>query len=367
MSITFEQVSRSVGAEVHIHPTSLTLQSGSLNVLLGPTLAGKTTLMRLLGGLDRPTSGSVLIDGEDVTGRSVRKRDIAMVYQQFINYPSFTVRDNIASPLRRAGVPRAEVNERVEAMARSLHIDPYLDRLPSELSGGQQQRTALARALIKRASLLLLDEPLVNLDYKLREELREELRSIFSSSEAIVVYATTEPLEALMLGGNVIVLDEGQVLQQGPTLDVYHAPATQRVSALMSDPPMNMIDGEVKDGVAEIGTGVRLPLAAYARGLSDGRYRFGVRSNYLSVHRERDDDIELKGEVELAEISGSETFVHFAHGGVSWVAQDRGVHSFKLGEPVSVFVNPAAVFAFATDGRLIASPKLSATGESARG
>src|SRR5690606_18689433 len=137
-----------------------------------------TTLMRLMAGLDKPSEGRVLENGRDVTGVSVRARDLAMVYQQFINYPSYTVFDNIASPLRIKRLPENEVRQRVGAMAERLHITPYLDRYPAELSGGQQQRTALARALVKEAGLLLLDEPLVNLDYKLREELRNELSAL---------------------------------------------------------------------------------------------------------------------------------------------------------------------------------------------
>ena len=173
----------------------------------------------------------------------MRKRDVAMVYQQFINYPSFSVFDNIASPLRRSGVSRAETERRVREVAGMLHIEDLMDRLPGELSGGQQQRIALARALVKEAKLLLLDEPLVNLDYKLREELRQELREIFENRESCVVYATTEPLEALMMSGNTIVVDAGRVLQMGATLDVYQRPVSERVGQVFSDPPINIIDG----------------------------------------------------------------------------------------------------------------------------
>ena len=155
---------------------------------------------------------------------SVRKRGVAMVYQQFINYPTLTAYDNIASPLRLQGEPRPRSTPRSRRPRKLLHIDHLLDRMPAELSGGQQQRLAIARALVKRASLLLLDEPLVNLDYKLREELRAELRDLFARQQTTVVYATTEPLEALIMGGEVIVMDEGRVLQQGPTVQVYHQP-----------------------------------------------------------------------------------------------------------------------------------------------
>ena len=175
MSLTLEQVSLRNGPETIIRDVSLRLERGTINVLLGPTLAGKTSLMRLMAGLEQPSQGRVLIDGNDVTGVSVRKRSVAMVYQQFINYPNLTVYENIASPLRVARAPKAELQARVDRAVQLLRLDKLLDRLPAQLSGGQQQRTAIARALVKRADLVLLDEPLANLDYKLREELREEL------------------------------------------------------------------------------------------------------------------------------------------------------------------------------------------------
>ena len=199
MTVTLEGVTRAVDGIATIRNVSLTLERGTLSVLLGPTLSGKTSIMRLLAGLDRPTTGRVLVDGQDVTGADVRQRSVAMVYQQFINYPSLTVYENIASPLRVQGKPRAEIESRVQEAARLLKLEPYLNRTPLQLSGGQQQRTAIARALVKGADLVLLDEPLANLDYKLREELRTELPRIFEASGAIFVYATTEPSEALLL------------------------------------------------------------------------------------------------------------------------------------------------------------------------
>src|SRR6059036_3829227 len=224
MSVTLEQVTRTVDGIATIRDVSLTFERGTLSVLLGPTLSGKTSIMRLLAGLDKPTTGRVLVDGKDVTGVDVRQRSVTMVYQQFINYPSLTVYENIASPLRVQGKPRAEIEIRVQEAAKLLRLEPYLNRTPLQLSGGQQQRTAIARALVKGADLVLLDEPLANLDYKLREELREELPRIFADSGAIFVYATTEPSEALLLGGNTATLFEGGVTQFGPTAQVYRRP-----------------------------------------------------------------------------------------------------------------------------------------------
>jgi glycerol transport system ATP-binding protein len=223
MTLTLEHISKNVGADTHLYDLSLNLEPG-LNVLLGPTQAGKTSIMRIMAGLDKPTTGRLLIDGRDVTGVAVQKRSVAFVYQQFVNYPSFTVFDNIASPLRLKGSSSDEIKQQVQSVAEMMHIEHLLDRLPVALSGGQQQRTAIARALVKQADLLLLDEPLVNLDYKLREELRAEMLEIFTRRNSIVVYATTEPLEALMLGGTTSVMDAGRLIQSGATLEVFHRP-----------------------------------------------------------------------------------------------------------------------------------------------
>jgi glycerol transport system ATP-binding protein len=288
-----------------------------------------------------------------------------MVYQQFINYPSFTVFDNIASPLRRAGSPRAEIERRVRTAAATLHIEHLLERTPGQLSGGQQQRTALARALVKDATLLLLDEPLVNLDYKLREELRAELRDIFRQREAIVVYATTEPSEALLMGGNTIVLDKGRVLQSGPTVAVYHRPASVRVGQIFSDPPMNLIDGTLSGDTVVLGASVRTPAGQQMRGLPDGRYQFGIRANHLFLKQQSPDDADIPAAVELAEISGSETFVHFALSHANWVAQEDGVHPMQLGASVHIYFSPRHLFAFSPDGQLVSAPPLAASAQAA--
>jgi glycerol transport system ATP-binding protein len=239
LTLELKDAVKRAGAETHIHKTSITLVEGAFNILLGTTLAGKTTLMQIMAGLERPTSGEVWFAGKNVTGVPVQKRNVAMVYQQFINYPNFTVFQNIASPLAVARVPRAEIRARVGRIAELLRLTPYLDRRPAELSGGQQQRTALARALVKDAALVLLDEPLANLDFKLREELRDELPKLFAGRGATVVYATTEPADALLLGGYTAALHEGRVTQFGPTAELYRRPADILTAGVFSDPPIN--------------------------------------------------------------------------------------------------------------------------------
>lgn len=356
MGLKLESVFLKVGGEVFLDDINLTVERNTTYVLLGRTLSGKTSLLRLLAGLDRPTSGRILLDGKDVTGWSVRKRSVAMVYQQFINYPSLTVYQNIASPLKVRGFPRQEVDQRVRRMAAMLHIEDLLDRLPAELSGGQQQRTAIARSLIKDADLLLLDEPLVNLDYKLREELRFELREIFKQRQAMVVYTTTEPAEALMLGGKIVVLDEGRILQTGPTPEVFRNPANLKVAEVFSDPPINFLKAIVKENQVYLGEGIRFPLSDHLRSLSPGSYTFAVRSHHLFLRPVGPDDITLLTRVELAEINGSETFIHVNFEGARLVVQESGVFPHRIGSELRVFVNPACFFAFDDQGRLAASP-----------
>lgn len=356
MAMVIENVTKLVANECHIDGISLRFEPGTFNVLLGRTLSGKTTLMRLMAGLDKPTTGRILMNDQDLTGVPVRKRDVAMVYQQFINYPSMTVYKNIASPLRLAKVAKAEIDRKVREVAEMLHIENLLDRLPVELSGGQQQRTAIARALVKDAELLLLDEPLVNLDYKLREELRTEMREIFKRRQSIVVYATTEPPEALALGGNTAVLYEGRLEQFGPTVDVYQHPQNSRIAQAFSDPAMNFVTGSIDANSVHLGDARQVALQQHLCGLEPGNYRFGMRANHLQLKRNTDSDIEFKITIDLAEISGSETFVHVVHNGDAWTVQLQGIHNYRLDEQAQVYVDPSRLYVFDLDGHLVASP-----------
>lgn len=356
MAMVLENVTKMVANERHIDDISLQLEPGTFNILLGRTLSGKTSLMRLMAGLDKPTKGRILMNGRDLTRLSVRKRDVAMVYQQFINYPSMTVYKNIASPLRLAKVADAEIDRKVREVAEMLHIENLLNRLPVELSGGQQQRTAIARALIKDAELLLLDEPLVNLDYKLREELRTEMREIFKRRQSIVVYATTEPLEALALGGNTAVLHEGRLEQFGLTIEVYQHPQTTRIAQAFSDPAMNFVAGRVDASSFYLGDVPQVPLQNHLSRLKPGDYRFGMRPSHLQLQRTADHDIEFQTTLDLAEISGSETFVHVFHNEDTWTVQQQGIHNYRMGDQTQVYIDPSRLYVFDLDGHLVASP-----------
>jgi len=358
MSLTLEHVSYVVDGQTWIDDVSLSFEAGSFNVLLGRTLSGKTSLMRLMAGLDKPASGRILMNGVDVTQRPVRQRNVSMVYQQFINYPSMSVFENIASPLRQAGVAKDVIQSKVLETAKMLRIEKFLSRHPLELSGGQQQRTAMARALVKDAELILFDEPLVNLDYKLREELRQEMRELFEARHTIAIYATTEPNEALALGGTTTILHEGRLIQSGKTAEVYHRPATVLAAELFSEPPINLMPGRIEGNEVSFANFVHFPLNIDLRKIGDGDYRFGVRPSHLSLVPSNDDDLELAVTVELAEISGSETFLHVRNEHFSLVLHLPGVHEYDVDTPIRVYIPTHKLFVFDPQGRLIQAPGL---------
>lgn len=350
MTIELDNVSLRVGAETHIFETDLSLEPGQFNILLGTTLSGKTSLMRLMAGLEKPTSGKLLINGEDVTGVPVQKRSVAMVYQAFINYPSFSVFDNIASPLKVAGLPRKEIEEKVGKFAELLKLTPMLQRLPNELSGGQQQRTALARALVKGAELVLLDEPLANLDYKLREELRDELPKMFADTGATVVYATSEPLEALMLGGYTATLNEGRVVQFGKTSSVYRNPDSLESARVFSDPPVNVASIDKRGNTAHLSDSVNWQLPSRLGGLPDGSYKIGIRPHHLSPDGT---GVEVDGEVQISEISGSESIIRVIVEGNNWVSETHGIHGYEFGQSASFFFDSNRCLYFDANDKLI--------------
>ena len=350
MSLTFENISLTLNGEQHIFETNLTFEKATMNVLLGATLSGKTTLMRLMAGLEKPTTGRVLWNGEDVTGKRVQDRDIAFIYQQFINYPSLSVYENIASPLRVMKKSNNEIDNQVKKWADLMKLTPFLDRRPLDLSGGQQQRCALARALIKDAGLVLMDEPLANLDYKLREELREEIPKIFEQSGAIFVYATTEAEEALLLGGNSATLHEGLITQFGKTSSLYHEPKNLITADIFSNPPMNFLNftKSAKKIVFADGT-----MTAAIKNLPDGDYIAGFRANHLELNHKNPDAIKFDATLTTTEITGSETYLHMQHQDKNWVSLIHSVHELALGQKISVFLDPKHVFIFAQNGELV--------------
>ncbi|MGH3645579.1 MAG: ABC transporter ATP-binding protein [Micromonosporaceae bacterium] len=353
MTLVLDDVCVRQRGEIWLQDVNLEFSSG-MTTLIGPTMAGKTTLMRLVAGLLPPTTGRVLVNGTDVTSTSVRKRSVAFVYQQFINYPSLTVYENIASPLRLArDFPKAKIDHRVREVAELMGIDALLRRRPAELSGGQQQRTAIARALARPVDVLLLDEPLANLDYKLREQLRTDLKSMFHDSGGVVLYSTADPAEALTFAAPTVVLGEGRVRHVGDPATMYDHPPTLAVAATLSDPPLNLLPGVVRDGRIEcLGTSFAAP-GAHASGR---HVTLGVRPHQVRIERNAATDLEFPAEIRVAEVTGSATFLHLLlDGRRHLVAHLPGTQLFSPGEPAVAFVDPGHVFVFdEVGGRLLA-------------
>ena len=351
MSLELKNIEKKIGIDTHIYPTNLKLEKNTINVLLGSTLAGKTTLMQIMAGLDKPTSGQIWFNQKNVTGKKVQSRNCSMVYQQFINYPNYTVFENIASPLMITGVKRDEIKQRVGKVAELLKLSAMLNKKPDELSGGQQQRTALARALVKDSDLILLDEPLANLDFKLREELREELPKLFEDRDCIVVYATTEPSDALMIGGNTATLLEGKVIQYGKTLEVYNKPDNLTSAKVFSDPPMNIAEVKKSGDICKLkDNSVQWKPSTK---IKDGIYKIGIRPHNITTYKEGNNSVEINGKVQISELSGSESLIHFTNGNLNWVSLSNGIQQKNVGENTKLYMNTDEFLYFDQNNRLV--------------
>jgi glycerol transport system ATP-binding protein len=249
-------------------------------------------------------------------------------------------------------VTKTEITRRVGEAAELLRLTPMLGRKPSELSGGQQQRTALARAIVKDSQLVLLDEPLANLDYKLREELRDQLPALFAGRNATVVYATSEPSEALLLGGHTATIHEGRITQFGPTTETYRNPANLITADVFSDPPINMAPVVKDGGTVRLAEGIAWGATGAVAGLPNGPYTMGLRPHFVSP--DSGAGVALSGRIVIAELSGSESVAHFQFGENTWVAQSDGVHPYRVGEQQDFRLDVARALYFDTGGRRVA-------------
>ncbi len=355
MSYVIEDLNVSEGGTPFLCDMNLELPTAGVVTVIGRTLAGKTTLLKVLAGLQEVDSGRLMHEGRDLLKIPAWKRRVGMVYQQFVNYPHLNVRENIAFPLRRARLKKQEIAEKLDYVSALLGLQDYMERRPDELSGGQQQRVALARSLVKNSDLLLLDEPLVNLDYKLREQLREEFRRLFiSSTDRLVIYATTEPQEAMILQGHVVVLHEGRVVQTGPCADVYHYPANTVSAQIFNDPPMNLFEGELSGGSIRVGRSLTLEVPGHLADLEPGRYVFGIRAMDL-----RQGEKQASASLTLAEVNGSTTVLHLDMAGIALVLEMQGVHHFDDAAEVGFAMDTGRLYAFdASDGRLLVAPRI---------
>jgi len=358
MSVIARNLSLKVDGEDWLYPFDLTLEAGSFTTVIGATRSGKTSLLRVLAGLAKPSGGQLIVDGVDVTGVNVRKRSVGMVYQEFVNYPGKTVFENIAAPLRNAGETDDAIRSRVGEVAEIVGITPLLERFPLELSGGQQQRVAIARTISRKRRLVLLDEPLVNLDYKLREHLRGEFSRIFSDSETIAVYSSSEPTEALILNGDALVMSEGRVCQHGRAADIYAEPGSVTVAGQISDPPLSIIpamlisDGDKRRWVVD---GTEIGAApAHTDGLADGAYQLGVYPHRISTDGARPG---IGTIIDFVEVSGSNSFIFARAGETALAIKEKGVHDHRIGDAVQVNFDLAHMLVFDRDGGLVAHPR----------
>ena len=353
MNLIAENLSYKPDEQFHLNEVSFNFKKGNLYTILGRTLSGKTTLLKSIAGLLTPDSGSIKFEDKDFLKIPVWERNVAMVYQQFINYPHLNVFENVAFPLKQRKVANQEIKDVVLKSLKSVGLEGYENRKIQELSGGQQQRVSLARSLVKNAKILLLDEPLVNLDYKLREQLREEFKSIFSqglSEESIVIFSTTDPREAMELNGEVIVLDEGKVLQVGSAKDIFENPKTLKVAEISNDPPMNILQANIDSSKIKF-EGIEVDIPNHLNNVKDKNFNLGIRASNIELS-----DNGFEFEVELAEISGSETLLHLTRGDTKIITSIEEVMNFNIKDKIKINFNINKVYAFDESGTLASSP-----------
>lgn len=354
MSLLIDHISFKPTEEYHLNDVTLNFNPGKMYTILGRTLSGKTTLLKTIAGLQTPDSGSINFEGADFLSVPVWNRNVAMVYQQFINYPHLNVIENIAFPLKQRKMEENLIEKEVREAMEKVGLIGFELRKIQELSGGQQQRVALARSLAKKAKILLLDEPLVNLDYKLREGLREEFKKLFSGSEAsnsILIYASTDPLEAMQLNGDIIVIDEGKVLQTGSAKEVFENPATAKVAEITNDPAMNINKGHIQDNTLVMNNNVQIQIPDQLKSIPNGDYQVGIRATDLYL-----DDNGFSFDVEISEISGSETFLHLRNNDLKCVATIEEVKTYEANEVVKINFDKSKIYLFKETGELLHSP-----------
>ncbi|XVQ06368.1 ABC transporter ATP-binding protein [Spirillospora sp. CA-255316] len=329
---------------VALDHVDLDCPAGEITVLVGPSGCGKTTLLRSIAGLEQPTNGSIRIGGRDVTRTEPQRRGVAMVFQNYALYPDKTARDNIAFPLRMARVTKADRNKRIDAVAQLLRLDGLLDRKPSELSGGQRQRVGIGRALVRGPSVLLMDEPLSNLDAQLRVEMRAELLALQRELGTTMVYVTHDQVEALTLGSTVVVMNSGKVSQAGTPEQVYARPENAFVAGFLGG--MNLVDGHVDNGHLVSGE-ARISLPTRLHSFHGRRITLGIRPESLSRGRAGDNELGATGQVVLTELLGSDRMVHI--GGYASALRMREEHHTPVGSSVAVRANASDIHVFLPD------------------
>ena len=343
-SVSVTNVRKSYGHFEVLHGVDIDIEDGEFVILVGPSGCGKSTLLRMIAGLEDISGGDVSIGGRVVNDIEPKSRDIAMVFQSYALYPHMTVEANMGFSLRLAKAPKEEIQRRVRDAAQILGLENLLDRYPRNLSGGQRQRVAMGRAIVRQPQVFLFDEPLSNLDAKLRVQMRSEIKQLHQRLRTTTIYVTHDQIEAMTMADKIVVMHDGIVEQIGSPLDLYDRPDNQFVASFIGSPAMNFLKGKIKANGSvgfEGPNGVKLPLAS-APANSDGRGAvYGVRPEHFTI---ADDGAEA--EIIVVEPTGSETQVFAKLGGQQVVAVFRERHQFKPGDKVRLKPDPSLVHLF---------------------
>jgi multiple sugar transport system ATP-binding protein len=357
-SVSFRDIEKSYGATKVIHGISFEITDGEFVVLVGPSGCGKSTLLRMLAGLEEITGGTIAIDGRVVNHVESKDRDIAMVFQSYALYPHMSVRDNMAFSLKLRKADRAETEQRVAKAARILNLEPYLERLPRELSGGQRQRVAMGRAIVRDPKVFLFDEPLSNLDAKLRVAMRGEIKALHQRLKTTTVYVTHDQIEAMTMADRIVVMHDGVVEQIGAPLELYDRPDNLFVAQFIGSPAMNVVDGTLRrsggSAFVEAGGGVRWPVGAMP-GTDGQAVAFGVRPEHLELASENGGDA-VPAEVVVVEPTGAETELVVRAGEAQITLVAHGRLAVQPGERIGLRVAPSGAHLFdRASGRRIAA------------
>ena len=366
-SVTFDHVRKAFGDAIVVEDFNLTVADGELLVLVGGSGSGKSTILRMVAGLEEVTSGTIRIDDRDVTHLAPRERDVAMVFQDYGLYPHMTVRENLSLGLRLRKIAREEIDRRVTWAAGMLGLAPLLDRKPKQLSGGQRQRVAMGRAMVREPKVFLFDEPLSNLDAGLRAQMRIEIGGLQRRLNTTTIYVTHDQVEAMTLGDRIVVLADGRIQQVGRPIELYRAPINRFVAGFIGTPTMNFVEGALREENGEAlfnadGMAIKVGRETAARAKGDRAVTLGIRPEDLQVHSPGVLSLEgrpsgdvLTGRVLLVERLGGTSHVHFdlAGGGNRMMAAVSNDRLPDVGDPITVSIPPGRVHLFGADGRTI--------------
>ena len=344
------------GGAVGVGGVDLEIRDGEFVVLVGPSGCGKSTTLRMVAGLEEITSGEISIGGRVVNDVLPKDRDIAMVFQNYALYPHMTVRENLAFGLKLRKVPKNEIERRIADAAAVLGIEPYLDRRPKALSGGQRQRVAVGRAIVRNPAVFLFDEPLSNLDAKMRTQMRVEIKRLHAKLGATMIYVTHDQIEAMTMGDRIVVMEGGLVRQAGAPLEVYEHPANRFVAGFIGTPPMNFFEGRVERGAFRFGAAtLALPAAwsAALEKLQGGPATLGVRPEAVAPAADGAAGATLEAEVDVVEPMGAETYVYAAAEGASFIARVPSTTPVRAGSRARFLLDLSRASLFAPDGRSV--------------